>query len=521
MSVTVSDCVALLISCVLFKTYLDKRRNPSGLPLPPGPTRLPILGNFLDVPVRTSWETYASWAKRYGDIMSLEVFGETIVVINSMEIARNLLEKRGAIYSDRPAITAYEVMKYDHFITVTRYGRYWKNCRKITDHVLRQSAAMAYRSMQTQKVAEFLAKLVYTPDQVLYHIKHLSASVVMSFTYGLEIADFNDRYVALAETTNIRGTASILPGATHLNTFPFLKHLPTWLPGMSFKKKALIAAEEVQEAINAPFDFAVSEFQKGTAESSFVLRSLELSSETDDTEISDEVIKNTATGIYLAGADTTISILSTFFLVLALHPEIQTRAQAEIDTVVGRERLPEFEDRPRMPYIDAICRELLRWKMVTPLALPHATTEDDIYEGYFIPKVTYRIPCSFTLVRHHSRSILHDPAVYPDPDTFRPERFLAPDGSLVEDPNLISAFGFGRRICPGRFFADASIWTVVSSVLSSFTVRKATDARGNEIPVKGEYSDDRVLCHPYPFKCSIAPRDKWAEGLISQTASKA
>ena len=125
-----------------------------------------------------------------GDIMSLEVFGQTIVVINSMEIARNLLEKRGAIYSDRPAVTAYEVfvsrsvqinlmfleticlsMKYDLFITVTRYGRYWKNCRKITDHVLRQSAAMAYRPMQTRKVAEFLAKLVHTPDQVLYHIK--------------------------------------------------------------------------------------------------------------------------------------------------------------------------------------------------------------------------------------------------------------------------------------------------------------------------------------------------------------
>ena len=123
--------------------------------------------------------------------MSLEVFGETIVIINSMEIARHLLDKRGAIYSDRPAVPAYEVfvshpvsinlmflessiylrMKYDHFITVTRYNRYWRICRKITDHSLRQSAAMAYRPMQTRKVAEFLAKLLHTPDQVLDHIK--------------------------------------------------------------------------------------------------------------------------------------------------------------------------------------------------------------------------------------------------------------------------------------------------------------------------------------------------------------
>lgn len=71
MSVTVSDCIVLLISFLLLNTYLKKRRNPSGLPLPPGPGRLPILGNFFDVPVRASWETYASWAKQYGRLRSV------------------------------------------------------------------------------------------------------------------------------------------------------------------------------------------------------------------------------------------------------------------------------------------------------------------------------------------------------------------------------------------------------------------------------------------------------------------
>jgi len=59
--------------------------------------------------------------------------------------------------------------------------------------------------------------------------------------------------------------------------------------------------------------------------------------------------------------------MSSFFLVLVLYPRVQRRAQQELDAVVGRDRLPTFDDRPRLPYIEAFCKELLRWAMVTPL----------------------------------------------------------------------------------------------------------------------------------------------------------
>jgi cytochrome P450 len=71
---------------------------------------------------------------------------------------------------------------------------------------------------------------------------------------------------------------------------------------------------------------------------------------------------------------------------MAMHPEFQTKAQEEIDSVIGTHRLPEFEDRPLLPYVEAVYREVMRWKPVLPLGLPHATTEDDVYDGYFIPK---------------------------------------------------------------------------------------------------------------------------------------
>lgn len=81
-----------------------------------------------------------------------------------------------------------------------------------------------------------------------------------------------------------------------------------------------------------------------------------------------------------------MSAVSGALLALLLHPSVQTRAQAELDEVVGRDRLPEFSDRASLPFIEAICREVLRWKVIVPMAIPHASTEDDMYKGYFIPK---------------------------------------------------------------------------------------------------------------------------------------
>ena len=109
----------------------------------------------------------------------------------------------------------------------------------------------------------------------------------------------------------------------------------------------------------------------------------------------------------------TVSALMSLFVAILLHPEIQKKAQDELDSVVGRERLPTFEDRPRLPFINAMCKETLRWRPTTPLgvfpqyvsgfflsikyitssltAAPHAATRDDIHSGLFIPKGEPRI----------------------------------------------------------------------------------------------------------------------------------
>ena len=132
-----------------------------------------------------------------------------------------------------------------------------------------------------------------------------------------------------------------------------------------------------------------------------------------------------------------------------------------------------------------------------------------------------------------SRAILHNPDLYPDPETFKPERFLNEDGTFRDDPTLSLAFGAGKRICPGRQLAEATLFVVAASVLSVFNVTKARDENGHEIPVSPAMQSDAVsrcvafavaislphwenpYSHPVKFKCSITPRDKVAEDLIT------
>ncbi|KAI0292952.1 cytochrome P450 [Multifurca ochricompacta] len=115
-----------------------------------------------------------------------------------------------------------------------------------------------------------------------------------------------------------------------------------------------------------------------------------------------------------------VSALMTFSLACLLHPETQKKAQDETDFVTGRERLPTFEDRPRLPFVDGICNEVSRWMPVGT-----SRSEDNVYEGYLVPKgVSWYTVVVTTFLR---RAILDDPAVYPEPDTFKPERFLNSD----------------------------------------------------------------------------------------------
>jgi cytochrome P450 len=168
-------------------------------------------------------------------------------------------------------------------------------------------------------------------------------------------------------------------------------------------------------------------------------------------------------------------------LAMIAYPETQSRAHAELDAVVGRERLPSFADYPRLPYVRAMVKEILRWRPVGPLAVPHRLTEDDWYEGMFIPKGTICIPN----VWHMNR----DPEVFGENvEHFDPARHLetdpdaAPGQSDVREEGHFS-FGFGRRLCVGRHMANNSLFIDIAIMLWATNIERKKDASGEALPL--------------------------------------
>ena len=160
-------------------------------------------------------------------------------------------------------------------------------------------------------------------------------------------------------------------------------------------------------------------------------------------------------------------------------PEVQRRAQAEIDAVVCRNRLPTFTDTPYLPYVRAIMREILRWHPSVPLGTPHVAAEEDWYEGMYIPKGTI---CVSNLWHcNHDRAVFGE-----DADEFRPERHLDEKGELLPGPFETYqaghvSFGFGKRICVGKELANESLFINTVRILWAAKLERARDENGKEV----------------------------------------
>ncbi|KAI0263944.1 cytochrome P450 [Gloeopeniophorella convolvens] len=491
---------AAVLLCIALLTSVIKNRKRRGLLYPPGPRPWPIIGNLLDIPKTHSWLTYIEMGEKYGsEIVFVSIFGQAIVVLNSIRVAKDLLEKHGEIYSDRPIVPFFEMMEWHGFMPISRYPDPWRPARKVLDQGLRPGAAAQYRPMQQAKTRLLLSRLLEHPDELERHFELLQGEVILSMTYGYNIEGSGDKFLAIARHMSEIGAATIIPGATLVNELPLLRHIPAWLPWFSYQPLARVGRELWEEIRLAPIQFAKQSVEAGTATHSLALENLQDIHMMNDTEREkvESHIGSALGSLYAAGADTTVSAMMTLILALTLHPDVQIKAQTEIDAIIGRERLPTFDDRPSLPYIDAICKEVLRWRPVTPLGVPHATTRSSVYEDRLIPKGA--------IVMSNIWAMLHDPTTYPDPDLFKPERFLREDGSLIDDPMIAVSFGFGKRICPGRHFADATLFIMAASLLSVFDVQRKRDAEGREIHFEVSYSGNLLKCVPPIFTFTKNP----------------
>ncbi|KAH7915601.1 CyP450 monooxygenase [Hygrophoropsis aurantiaca] len=498
----VIDALVLLTAILLLKNYLVKRKlNPGGLPLPPGPSRLPIIGNLFGIDLGAQWLTYAAWGKKYGDLLYVEILGTKVLVLNSEEIAKDLLDKRSQNYSDRPQVLMAFLMGWEFNVGFIPYGDYWRKHRKAMHQGLKPEAVMNYRPLQLEKVHQLVRNFIHTPKDIQEHIK-FTASTIMMVVYGYEMAPQNDRFASIADRASEMLTNSFFPGAALVNTFPILQYLPEWCPGTGFKQFARECRQLTREMRDAPYEYVKRTMAAGTAPQSMVSEMIQNKEEVT-------IIKSVAGTTYAAAVETSSSALSAFVLAMIMFPEVQKKAQAEIDMVTSGYRLPEYDDRDSLVYIEAIYRETLRWAQVTPLGVPHVTTESDIYKGYYIPKGT--------TVFANIWAMTHNESQYPDPMRFMPERFINPDGGLTDDLAQ-QQFGFGRRICVGRHLADAAVWLAIVNILAVFDLGKAKDEHGRVLEPAAEWTPG-VIIHPKPYPFSITPRSTHLAELAQNTSN--
>ncbi|VDB88746.1 unnamed protein product [Peniophora sp. CBMAI 1063] len=493
-----------------------------GLPLPPGPRGLPVVGNLFDMPDTNEWVVYRDWGVKYGsDVVCVSTIGLHVVIVNSARAAHDLFERRSALYSDRPALTAIRYIGADTWnLGFLRYGAEWRTQRKLFHEQFRPEVLSRYEPHQEKAVHEFLRAMAASSghamdmDQFRSTIRQLTGTTIVYIAYGREVQGPDDPYLVMLEEAVAAINEATKLKALTLDLLPFLQRMPVWFPGAGFKKYAAEVRPHVGEVVrDKPWDEFVADTKAGCETRRASIAGQLLTKYGNDPALLDAA-KAVVSVMYVAGADTTVSALSSFFLAMVLCPDSQRRAQKELDDVL-RGSLPTLANQDDLPYTTALVKEVFRWHPVTTLGVPHALTEDDVYNNMFIP--------AGSTVIGNVWAILHDPSLFPDPDTFDPAHFISSDNGGTypveackrgEPPFPEAAFGFGRRICLGRLLAKNTVWLTVASVLSAFDILPVKDENGVDVPVEDTWSSGTVG-FPARFECIFRPRSQQAMEAIS------
>ncbi|KAG2032253.1 cytochrome P450, partial [Suillus americanus] len=442
--------LALGISCIIALAVALglTRRRVYPLPLPPGPRKI-IHSRILEI---------------------------DLIIINSETVARDLLDKRSANYSTRPVIRTNELAGLAFNTVFLPYGETLRRHRKIFHQVLRAEVSVSYHKMYSRHANDLVINLLNATSDPQQQIEVYTASLIMAVTYGHLAHGHEDPFLTRARQLLHIGEQMISPDkAAMFTAFPFLEKLPSWCFGGAHAQMGR-SRELAQQLLNEPFDEVKAQIADGTASHSLVADFLSQSH--DDTE------EDTMKGV--ASRDTqTATTLQIFLLAMVLYPDVQARARAEIDQVVRHDKMPCPDDRESLPYLDAILFEVLRWYPVGPLGIPHATSDDDVYDGYFIPK--------------GSKALSRDEDMFPNASRFDPSRHLTVDGKLKD--TFVNHFAFGR------WFAENSLWTAVSAILAVLRIDHAKDSNGDSTG---------LVIHPEPFYCSFESVNTAREGHLRE-----
>ncbi|KAF9891389.1 hypothetical protein FE257_004245 [Aspergillus nanangensis] len=429
---------------------------------------------------RRPLEILRKWHQEHGPIVSFWYGTTPALSIGSYDIAHQLLNKRSSIYSSRPRFfIASEKMTNGLTTLLMPYGKKLQNQQRMITPMLDSRALRQYRTLEDMESKQTLVELLSAED-FDKSITRYAGSVIMSLAYGIRLQDMESEMPAKLLDLNTKIFEAMTSTYSNLvDLFPALNSLPPWLKPWE---------KPVQTAERFITDFHMENM--ATAQSSPWNWVQEAMASKPGSQISDKEIAYVIGTLQQGGFEITLAVVRLVIKAMVLFPNFLEKAQEELDRVVGPDRLPSFDDQAQLPYVNALITEALRWQPPAPV-IPHATTEDDEYMGYRFSKGTVIIPNVTAMCR--------DPAVFPDPHRYNPERWL-------EDAGLQhNAFGFGRRTCPGGGLGMNMIFILVARVLWGYDVTYVyRDGKAVDVDPMGEKFPFASLT--MPFQASLIVR---------------
>ncbi|KAI9438791.1 cytochrome P450 [Lactarius indigo] len=439
--------------------------------LPPGPKGLPFIGDVIHA-ADEDWLASPQRRVDYGELMYLSVFGQGIIVLNSQRVAVDLLEKRSNIYSDRPRfISLNEFLTENLSFVLTRYGDLWRRFRRPAVEGFSKLVVPDFYPIQSREAIMLALALMNSAPSAKRHFQRHAWSIILSINYHLPPVESEDDPVITGIVDHVqRLSREIQPGARLVECFPWMKYIPSRFA--KWKRDARYWFVQDSLRYERLLSKVSDDLAKGVDQPSF---GATLIKNQHKYRLSEREQAWLVGDMLSAGGETTSTALHWWLLALLAHPEVQARAHAELDEVVGYARPPTFADLPSLPYICAMVKEVLRWSPTAPFGVPHASSVGDWYEGMFIPKGT--------VILLNMRVVNFDPAVFgADSASFNPARYLDEKGQIKvvmdgwEDGH--ASFGYGRRVCPGRHVAEGTLGIDFATLLWAMRFERPEGAEG-------------------------------------------
>ncbi|KAL8236086.1 hypothetical protein R6Q59_017167 [Mikania micrantha] len=429
--------------------------------LPPGPPRLPFIGNIHLLDKQAPHRKLAKLARKYGPIMHLQLGQVSTVVISSPRLAREILKTQDINFADKPTTTTSQIFFYkDSSIGWTPYGNYMKQIKKlVTSELLSAQKVRSFSYIREDELTRVFKFLEFSSG-VPINFRDLAREIVNNIVSRATLGDIcQDRQFM------IDSTYAILKSMNSFNLFNYYPRL-SFLNVISGKKAEWL---KMHKEVDVILEKILEEHRSRRSRTNLqldhddmvdiLLRPVKDSNDLDVPVMTDDRVKAIILELLTAGTSSSSMTIEWAFCEMIRNPRIMKKAQSEVRAVVKQGNIVTEADIQRLDYMKFIVKETLRLHCV-PILLPRVNQKNCVVDGYDIP--------ANTRILVNAWACATDGDTWDNPYSFIPERFENTSISYSGDDFGFLPFGAGRRMCPGINFGLGTVEYVIANLLHHF-----------------------------------------------------